>query len=87
MATSTINPNYMADTYADTITTLRVYRYGPEHGGYSDAPWQVDGFNENTGEVTQEVANFSTFDAAFAGAQGFLCAYGYEFEPVVVGGL
>lgn len=84
---SSLRPNVFTDTYADKITKLRVYRledapFGTfaEHG---DWPWQVDGFNENTHECTEAVANYASHAKAIADLPHWLADAGYEFEPAL----
>jgi hypothetical protein len=79
----------VADTYADVkITKLRIYRLPDADFGtfkdHGDWPWQLDGFNENTGECTEAVAGYTSHAKAIADACAWMQDAGYEFEPVRV---
>lgn len=77
---STIAPvRPMPSTYCEKITVVRVYRL-PDGAFDNDIPWQVDGYNEVTGECSEYVENYGTFERAIAGARTFAERCGFEWE-------
>lgn len=83
-AATSISPAHVAETYAETITVVRVYRL--EDGSYDpaewddDVPWQVDGYNERTDECSEAVENYATHAVALEAARTFAERNGYDME-------
>lgn len=86
MSTNTLHPATVPTEYSGTgITKLRIYRLPDAPFGTpaevaaltDDYPWQLDGIDERTGRVTQDVLNYRTHESAVRGIPVFLDWHGY----------
>jgi hypothetical protein len=74
----------------DEITKVRIYRIEDAPFGTpaevsaltDDYPWQVDGYDERTGRVTQDVLNYVTHAGAVRGIPEFLEWHGYTLVSI-----
>lgn len=66
-----------ADTWAESITKVRISRdadFDPEY------PWVLDGYNERTHELSEDLDRFATHAAAVAGIPAFLSRNGFDTD-------
>lgn len=63
-----------ADTWAESITKVRIFWDGfmdPEY------PWRLDGYNERTRELSEDVSSFRTHSDAVRAIPAWLIVNGY----------
>jgi hypothetical protein len=91
VSTSTLHaPQDMSHYSGDEITKVRIYRLEDAPFGTpaevsaltDDAPWQIDGYDERTGRVTQDVLNYVTHAGAVRGIPEFLEWHGYTLVSI-----
>lgn len=91
MTTNTLHPVTVPSEYSGSeITKLRIYRLPDAPFGTldevaaltDDYPWQLDGIDERTGRVTQDVLNYRTHESAVRGIPEFMDHYGYELVSI-----